>query len=422
MSLSSQELLFLKLVSNSIHQRNDAIPQWDHSSLFTLAKQHGLWPMVYDHCRTHHLELMLDSQHEDKIFASIIYKQTLKIQILQQLLTRFKNANIDFALLKGVSLSHLYPKPLLRISSDTDIVIKTDDLVKATALLEDFGVMMTTRHHLSHHSVGVHHDLGKIELHDYLYDPYIADHWFNSVSRFEELQIESQPTIIGSVPLLTPQFQLEYLFFHFLKHFLNKGVGLRQLIDLCLYIQDQGHLIDWNEFKTKLEARNLLVFFLALINVSNHYLGFDIHPLPQDDPNSLTLLEEFMSDIVTSGSFGHDEVKRSSFNRILDSNLNYESSKTVINPGIKSIPWFPSLEYFNHHPRYGYVIKKPYLLGLVWLHRWTYGVFSRLISPQKMLALLFRTPFKKTKFVQKRLELMKQLKIKIGDYNHDNHA
>ena len=75
---------------------------------------------------------------------------------------------------------------------------------------------------------------------------------------------------------MRPTDHLLFLILHALKHLMSSGFGIRQALDIYLFIQKYSADIDWDYISTSLKENQGESFFADLICIGNRYLGFHI--------------------------------------------------------------------------------------------------------------------------------------------------
>lgn len=148
-------------------------------------------------------------------------------------------------LLKGFGLADLYADAYLRSWGDLDIYVGPDQYHEAAAILRD--TFPHAKHHDEEWEELKHYCLvmpeGVIEMHrstvkmDHPRDRRIYDkleHKAMQANMIKELSLHDGSANGYSVNLPAPWFNLLFTFIHAWYHFVEEGVGMKQLCDLCL--------------------------------------------------------------------------------------------------------------------------------------------------------------------------------------------
>lgn len=112
----------------------------------------------------------------------------------------------------------------------------------------------------------------------------------------------------GAEVLLPPvRFDTLFLFSHLHNHFINGGVGLRQLCDWTMYLHTFRDDIDRSALDEDLKCFNLKRQWQVMGNILVHNLGLPEDEFPLYTPNARfsRLAEKMMKVVWQSGNFGH---------------------------------------------------------------------------------------------------------------------
>lgn len=189
-----------------------------------------------------------------------------------ELTDHFAAAGIKTYCLKGLALSHCYPKPELRESGDFDCYLN-GDFDRGNEVAMSFGA--TFDPHDYRHSVLVYKGL-KVENHRY----FLAIRGNERHKRLERYlhDVIACEQRIGSSNLYYPsgQFHAMFLTMHALNHFLYEGIRLRHLCDWTCFVNAERESVDWDEFNRRCEQVGASRFVAALNAVCVMYLGLDL--------------------------------------------------------------------------------------------------------------------------------------------------
>lgn len=139
---------------------------------------------------------------------------------LRELVRRFRSAGVDPLIVKGWSISRLYPEPGLRPFGDIDVCIRPEDRDAAAAVLTE--------------AAGV---CGVVDLHTGVAD--LDDR------RLDELYRRSRlvPLADGEVRILSPEDQLRHLCLHLMRHGAWRPLWL---CDVAVALESLPADFDWN--------------------------------------------------------------------------------------------------------------------------------------------------------------------------------
>ena len=188
------------------------------------------------------------------------------------MIDHFAAAGIKTYCLKGLALSHCYPKPELRESGDFDCYLD-GDFDRGNKVAMAFGA--TFDPHDYRHSVLVYTGL-KVENHRY----FLA---IRGNERHKQLERYLHGVIaceqrIGSSNLYYPsgQFHAMFLTMHALNHFLYEGIRLRHLCDWVCFLNAERANVDWTEFNRRCAEVGAERFVAAMNAVCTRYFGLDL--------------------------------------------------------------------------------------------------------------------------------------------------
>lgn len=244
-------------------------------------------------------------------------------------------AGLQNVILKGQGIARLYPKPEYRMSGDVDVLLTSPgsfakngknvysidkSVIEIKKKLENIGkgeVGRALYHHIEWHVPGT-----EIEVHIrpmYFNDPWVNTRFQKWTKRCLESGMNQGPSLndIG-FPVPSAEFNLIYLLVHIYHHLLFEGVGLRQVCDYAVLLQDtfcQG--VRDNELKesavcSKNELREILKSFkMKQFARGMMWVLKEVFNLPEE----CMLMETdekmgrfILSEIEQSGNFGkYDE-------------------------------------------------------------------------------------------------------------------
>lgn len=232
---------------------------------------------------------------------SLLNKKVVEIQSF------LASHNIPSALFKGQGLASNYPKPTTRQCGDIDMYVGEKNFLKAMDLLEP-GVEhdVTKYRHMKHFNM--ESDGVSIELHR------IAEilPGFRSDRLFQEWTIESlessklyEVEIDGHKVTVPPaDFNAPYIMNHAWHHFINGGIGLRQICDWSIYLHRFHHDIDKAELKRNLKRFRLENAWQTLGSIAVRYIGLPENECPLYDGSCDGRAEMVIEIIFSEGNFG----------------------------------------------------------------------------------------------------------------------
>jgi glycosyltransferase involved in cell wall biosynthesis len=148
-------------------------------------------------------------------------------------------------LLKGQGNNMLYPNPYSRTPGDIDLwVMKADD--KKPSVREI--IRYVKKHNPKGRTLYHHIDYGvfekvDVEVHyrpSFFNNPiynHRLQHWFREQAQTQFANRVELPGNAGTIAVPTPEFNAIYQLAHIYSHMLNRGIGLRQLVDYYYVLQ-----------------------------------------------------------------------------------------------------------------------------------------------------------------------------------------
>jgi hypothetical protein len=229
------------------------------------------------------------------------------IDLLKELQVEYMREGFPFLLLKGLANGVNYPEPLLRNPGDIDLLLYVKgDYERANEWLTQKGVEI--EHGGAVHNIYIRNGIA-VENHSH--STYFSNWRYNR--RFKRVEkdvlkkgefatVELDSDFL--VPVLPVTFNAFFLFQHLFIHFVNLGVGVRQICDWVLFMHKHRAEIDSDEF-TRLATDFALLYPMQLFaRIAVDHLGApeSIFPFPMISNNRHA--EMVMHDIMESGNFG----------------------------------------------------------------------------------------------------------------------
>lgn len=199
--------------------------------------------------------------------------------------------NIDTYVLKGFSLSRLYPNPKHRHCTDMDCYLMNG---------YEYGNKVANKNGLDVDCSYYKHS--KI----YLKGLIVENHQFllpvkgsGKAKKFErELRSwidDGQNDYINDSKLkaTSPFFDAVYVLAHAQEHFLNEGIVLRHICDWAMVLKTHADKVNWNEWKRVCSKYGMLSFGYAMSRLAHSICGIAIpFDCPTDDEADRWLLDD----------------------------------------------------------------------------------------------------------------------------------
>lgn len=398
MTLTKTETQFLHIAKAAISGCNMPTETVDWPTIFTLANQQKLLPIIFEVVR------QIDVAKENAaLFAAV--KQQVISQVLNQvvrsaefadLYKRLRVAGLHPVLVKGALCSRLYPLKDHRISADDDIYVQDSEFLACHECLLMDGLStdtpadeLPTADEVSYLKEG---SPLYIELHRHLFD--------SSEDAHDELNhffADIQPIEMAGFLAMPPYEHLLYLILHAYKHFVSCGIGLRQFCDIGLWAQAYHEKIDWQRLCDQCASVHAATFAAAAFKIARGYLGIEFD-LPTPWEASIDV-EPLLHDTLCGGVYGSNDYTRLHSSTVT---LNAVKASRVGKKSSVLSSIFPKKEYFER--RYQYLKKHPYLLPVAWIQRIVNYAMEKRASADNSAAGAI-------KLAKERIELMKMYDI-----------
>ena len=197
--------------------------------------------------------------------AQQIRRQNMKVNaVAGKLYSKFREDGLRCCILKGQGNALMYPNPYSRTPGDIDVWVHAsrEDITDYAKTHFEIGDDIRF-HHLETSFDGV-----PVELHFFpgimnnpIYNARLQK-WFKRNVDLQCSNVVSLPDGIGEIAIPTTAFNVIYQLTHLYHHFFDEGIGMRQIIDYFLVV---------NDF-----SKNV---FLDT-DFSNHPVNFSNHPVP----------------------------------------------------------------------------------------------------------------------------------------------
>ena len=282
----------------------------DEAALVQLAKNHDLAHFVYDALTKNGLPCTSQFAMQ-QYFASIWRAEQMGHELLD-LAELFEKEGIDFIPLKGAVMRPMYPESWMRTSADIDVLVRSEDQLRARDLLAGkLGYSFDPNEDRSHHiGMSAPHSDVHVELHYTLF----SDHHIGQTIRDMVSGLWNGSSTNGTAHI-TPkngwthwQVMSDAMFYfyhlaHMAKHMtLSGGCPVRALIDL--WILDRLPQRDEPGRKALTEQGGLVTFGQQMSVMADAWLGTasgdgstQFPPVPSEELEQYILTGNLYGDI-----------------------------------------------------------------------------------------------------------------------------
>ena len=197
--------------------------------------------------------------------AQQICRQNVKVNaVASKLFSMLREDGLRCCILKGQGNALMYPNPYSRTPGDIDVWIHASRERIMEYALKKFELGDNIRlQHLETSLDGV-----PVELHFFpctmnnpIYNTRLQK-WFKRNADLQCSNVVSLPDGIGEIAIPTMAFNVIYQLTHLYHHFFDEGIGMRQIIDYFLVVNDFSKNVFLNT------------------DLSNHPVNFSNHPVP----------------------------------------------------------------------------------------------------------------------------------------------
>lgn len=299
--------------------------------------------------------LDIDPRIKDTIKKRLVVDTFIDLGQRQQIANisaNLENYGIDYLLMKGSILKQIYPKSVMRQMGDIDLMIYDKTMNRSRELFNFMGYEL----------------IDSVKIHDvYKKEPHwiVEAHWAlfdKNVDKkiYDYYQVKRghlKENTNSSYELSIEDFYV-YMIAHMAKHFYENGCGIRNLVDIYVYLEHYKDKIDYNKLETELEVCGLSTF-----EYQTRRLAYDWFEKKELDSLEKSLFY-FMLDC---GVYGKGE--NGFFSQFAkQDNLDKDIDKVVKGNWY----FFPPISYMKEF--YPKLNKYPVLLPWYWIRRGIKGI------------------------------------------------
>ena len=271
---TSAIFLFLNYCLGKKVDMSMVVAKMDWRQLYTFASRQALLGFCFDGIerltKEFSEELRQNPMGRDLLMtwmgaAQQIRRQNMKVNaVAGKLYSKFREDGLRCCILKGQGNALMYPNPYSRTPGDIDVWVNAsrEDISEYAKTHFEIGDDIRF-HHLETSFDGV-----LVELHFFpgimnnpIYNARLQK-WFKRNADLQCSNVVSLPDGIGEIAIPTTAFNVIYQLTHLYHHFFDEGIGMRQIIDYFLVV---------NDFSKNVFLNN---------DLSNHPVNFSNHPVP----------------------------------------------------------------------------------------------------------------------------------------------
>ena len=299
----------------------------------------------------------------ENVFQSL-QRTLVQVNELKGLIGTCEEKQIRNQPMKGSCMKFMYPSPELREMSDIDILIDQDRMDEIADVLKEKGY--TLYKSVRHHDVYTKAPYMVVEAHRTMYDKTIDKNQFQYFSSFTKTHLREGHTC--TYDYNTEDFYV-YMMAHMAKHFYSRGCGIRNIVDVYIYLNLYRDQMNWDYTNKELDTCGILDFTRHMEKLAMVWLN------GEEGDSFYDSLFDYM---LNSGIYGKDE--NGVWSRFADAKL---QGKEVSAGILKKWYFFPPLAYMAE--LYPWVENHNWLLPVAWFVRGIHGIFKKDKYKQEML-------------------------------------
>lgn len=280
----------------------------DWMELMMMAKRQACMGVVYDGILTLPKELQPPRGiflQWSNIVALIEEDNEFLNGKVAEVFTLYRENGLHPVLLKGQGVAQCYRNPLHRNSGDIDVYIGNADYEKANALLREEA---TSEHEENNKHASIHWRGVTIENHrimTHLNAPGCNSFFVKALNEWYPQGARSLKVGGYEAAVCPVEFDITFVLIHSVLHFLNEGVGLRQICDWTCMLHAHGRKMGKEHFLYLLKGIGMLKAARAFGVIATEFLGLPPEDLPFElKKKDYELGEWLLHDVLEGGNFG----------------------------------------------------------------------------------------------------------------------
>lgn len=283
-----------------------------------------------------------------------VKRDVTQSRIREEVLSALHKNEIYTLELQGTVVKKYYPESHLRMMSDIDLIIQKEKLTKAEEVMKALGYEVS---HSDESETVAFKNQFCVELHtDFFSEECTVNNTLKNPFSYAELGDDYNAYVSDTV------FYLFHLL-HTIKHSLNRGSGIRRIIDLYYLENAMQAKIDKEYIDSALKEYGLFEQKEKLLKVKEHWFG-------KDSDGEFDGISEFENEVRVSGLHGTKNLHyKHKFERAKKSGKHFVKLRYLLSFV------FPSKE--SIYEDYPFCKKHHYPLLLCFIHRFNCIVFNR---------------------------------------------
>jgi len=285
-----------------------------------------------------------------------MFRTMAQVSELKALEECFEKNSIINQPLKGARLKFYYPAPEMREMSDIDVLIKEDNMDLAAEKLTEMGYSLNQA--IKHHDIYSKEPYMVIEAHRAMYDKTVDKNQYEYFSNFSRAVLREGYCYTYD---FNPDDFYIYMLAHMAKHFYVKGCGIRNLVDIYVYLNKFGSQLNREYLNKEFEKLKLRDFVEQCEALTFIWLG---------KKESTQFYDNLFDYMINCGIYGKDE--NGIWHKFAEDS---QQGKNVSRFQLKLWYWFPPVHYMSEY--YPWLEEKKWLLPVAWGIRAYRGIFLK---------------------------------------------
>lgn len=231
-------------------------------------------------------------------------------QFIADLVSKMRDADIYTLLVKGQGVAQCYERPLWRSCGDIDFFLSNENYVKARSYFDTTYIKneeeLLNEQHLSYTAAG-----WEVELHGTMRTTLLkrVDQQIDALKQgiFNQGRVRVWRNNKTDIFLPEQNDDVILVFTHFLKHFYNGGIGLRQVCDWCRLLWTYRNKINIVLLEERVRKMGVRSEWRSFASLAVYYLGMPIDSMPLYSPSKKwkRKASSILNIILKTGNFGH---------------------------------------------------------------------------------------------------------------------
>ena len=304
---STWEAICIAIGTSLLSIKKELPESIDWQNVYGEAKKQGITGIIYPV-----IAKMLPAELHTKwerYHLQVISKNTQLLHEQKEMCSLLYNEEIPFCILKGTAAAIYYPMPLLRNMGDIDFWVPPEFFQKAEKLLVANGYTYIPGGEDYDRHVSMKRNGILFEQHRFFSTDEVDANLFKGIKHLQIREIRNV-----RFPMLPPLENGIILLEHIHQH-LKTGLGLRQILDWMMYVQDVLDDGFWqSSFKDEAERCGLQKLAIVSTHMCQIYFGLtdDVQWCKDADD---TLCKRLMTTIIEAGNFGINHGKGKDFQK-----------------------------------------------------------------------------------------------------------